>query len=171
MTEGFSVYQHGFLKRKVTSFRCQPLTGNSFVNVRSIQGYSCYEEWALQKECNILETLREFPSVKATADLFLTQLPALQPVSFQFNRHSSLTNLFSFQSLTYHWACREARMRGNLVGADPCTSSFHSKFLTSVSSLNAANNAIFWDSALFVFSCRGSIQFPLPLTCTPKKFM
>ncbi|KAK2574255.1 Nitric oxide synthase, partial [Acropora cervicornis] len=41
-------------------------------------GYSCYEEWALQKECNILETLREFPSVKATADLFLTQLPALQ---------------------------------------------------------------------------------------------
>lgn len=43
------------------------------------KGYSCYEEWALQKECNILETLREFPSVKATADLLLTQLPALQP--------------------------------------------------------------------------------------------
>ncbi|KAK2574222.1 Nitric oxide synthase [Acropora cervicornis] len=43
------------------------------------KGYSCYEEWALLKECNILETLREFPSVKATADLLLTQLPALQP--------------------------------------------------------------------------------------------
>lgn len=38
-----------------------------------------YEDWARSKECSIAETLREFPSVQATADLLLTQLPALQP--------------------------------------------------------------------------------------------
>ena len=46
-----------------------------------MQGDSQYDDWALNKECNILETLREFPSVQATADLLLTQLPALQSVS------------------------------------------------------------------------------------------
>ena len=49
-----------------------------------IQGGSRYENWALNKECNIVETLQEFPSVQVTADLLLTQLPALQPVSLQF---------------------------------------------------------------------------------------
>lgn len=49
------------------------------------QGGSRYDDWALKKECNILETLLEFPSVQATADLLLTQLPALQPVSLPCN--------------------------------------------------------------------------------------
>lgn len=43
------------------------------------KGGSRYDDWALKKECNIVETLLEFPSVQATADLLLTQLPALQP--------------------------------------------------------------------------------------------
>ena len=94
MTEGFSVYRHGFLKRKVVVLLST--TYREFICKCSFQDYSCYEDWVLQKECNIFEAPREFPSVKATADLFLTQLPALQPVSFQFNRHSSLTNLFFF---------------------------------------------------------------------------
>ena len=87
MTESFLTYQQGSLMRDVKSFHCLPLTGYSFVNVHSTQGDSYHEEWAFQKECNLLETLQEFPSVQATADLFLTQLPALQPVSFQFKRH------------------------------------------------------------------------------------
>ncbi|KAL9981801.1 hypothetical protein ACROYT_G010554 [Oculina patagonica] len=43
------------------------------------KGGSRYDDWAVKKECNIVETLMEFPSVQATADLLLTQLPALQP--------------------------------------------------------------------------------------------
>lgn len=45
-----------------------------------MQGGSEYEDWALKKECNIVETLQEFSSVRVTADLLLTQLPAMQPV-------------------------------------------------------------------------------------------
>lgn len=52
-----------------------------FVFLLCYQGGSRYDDWALKKECNIVETLLEFPSVQATADLLLTQLPALQPVS------------------------------------------------------------------------------------------
>lgn len=43
------------------------------------KGGSQYEDWALTKECNMVETLQEFASVQVTADLLLTQLPALQP--------------------------------------------------------------------------------------------
>ena len=45
-----------------------------------MQGGSEYGDWALKKECNIVETLQEFTSVRVTADLLLTQLPAIQPV-------------------------------------------------------------------------------------------
>lgn len=45
-----------------------------------MQDGSEYEDWALKKECNIVETLKEFTSVRVTADLLLTQLPAMQPV-------------------------------------------------------------------------------------------
>ena len=47
-----------------------------------MQGGSQYEDWALTKECNMVETLQEFASVQVTADLLLTQLPALQPVRY-----------------------------------------------------------------------------------------
>ena len=46
-----------------------------------LQGNNRYEDWKFESECNILDVLEEFPSVKASADLLLTQLPLLQPVS------------------------------------------------------------------------------------------
>lgn len=68
---------------------------NFFLNC--YQGGSRYDDWALKKECNIVETLLEFPSVQATADLLLTQLPALQPVSLPCN---AIINLLSFKKLS-----------------------------------------------------------------------
>ena len=59
-----------------------------FLSVR-YQGGSRYDDWALKKECNTVETLLEFPSVQLTADLLLTQLPALQPVSLSCNAIST----------------------------------------------------------------------------------
>lgn len=46
-----------------------------------LQGNNRYEDWKFESECNILDVLEEFPSVEASADLLLTQLPLLQPVS------------------------------------------------------------------------------------------
>ncbi|XP_068736413.1 nitric oxide synthase 1-like isoform X2 [Montipora capricornis] len=43
------------------------------------KGGSRYKNWALNKECNVIETMQEFPSVQVTADLLLTQLSTLQP--------------------------------------------------------------------------------------------
>lgn len=63
-----------------------------FVFLICYQGGSRYDDWALKKECNIVETLLEFPSVQATADLLLTQLPALQPVSLPRNAISIFGN-------------------------------------------------------------------------------
>jgi len=61
-----------------------------------LQGGSRYEDWALDKECNMVETLQEFPSVQVTADLLLTQLPALQPVSRQFEMNINAIELFVY---------------------------------------------------------------------------
>lgn len=46
-----------------------------------LQGNNRYEDWKFGSECNILDVLQEFPSLKIPADLLLTQLPLLQPVS------------------------------------------------------------------------------------------
>ena len=50
-------------------------------------------DWVLKKECNILETLQDFPSVQVTADLLLTQLPLLQPVRELILRAALLISL------------------------------------------------------------------------------
>lgn len=46
-----------------------------------LQGDTSYENWKYDKQANIVEVLEEFPSLKVNAELLLTQLPLLQPVS------------------------------------------------------------------------------------------
>ena len=53
----------------------------SFVYFFFSQGNNRYEDWKFGSECNILDVLQEHPSLRVPADLLLTQLPLLQPVS------------------------------------------------------------------------------------------
>jgi len=55
------------------------------------QGNNRYEDWKFGSECNILDVLQEFPSLKIPAELLLTQLPLLQP---RFYSISSSPDLF-----------------------------------------------------------------------------
>ena len=60
------------------------------------QGETLYEDWKYEKQPNIVEVIEEFPSLKVSALLLLTQLPLLQPVRFFFFFFSFLFFLFLF---------------------------------------------------------------------------
>lgn len=90
-----------------------------FVFLICYQGGSRYDDWALKKECNIVETLLEFPSVQATADLLLTQLPALQPVSLPRNAIS----------IYYLFGNPNFRKYQNILNAIPVETTFNIDFI------------------------------------------
>ena len=46
------------------------------------QGETQYEDWKFDKQSNIVEVIEEFPSLKVSMLMVLSQMPLLQPVRF-----------------------------------------------------------------------------------------